>query len=141
MNVSNTARRLAAGELHYALGRFETVRRGYSLMRGLGRRAVTPVRPVPLLPTPFPGINVKDAAEAVRRESVAFGFDLLAALVEELNRFARTAALYDRGLPRPFRHDEVTDGQLPDGTPVVLGLIPEPMQCAASAAIRCCSTR
>jgi hypothetical protein len=128
MNVANIARRLAAGELHYALGRFEAVRRGYSLMLGLGRRADAGLRPT-LLPTLFPGIDVTEAAETVRRDSVAFGFDLPAAVVEELDRFARAAALYDRGLPRPFRHEEVTDGRLPDGTPVVLGLIPEPRQC------------
>ena len=130
MNISNIARRLTSGELHYALGRFEAVRRGYSLMRGLGRRSREALRP-PLLPTLFPRIDVGEAAESVRRESIAFGFDLPVPVVKELERFARTAALYDRGLPRPFRHAEVTGGRLPDGTPALLGLIPEPMQCAA----------
>lgn len=128
MNVSNIARRLATGELHYALGRFEAVRRGYSLMLGLGRRNDAGLRPT-RLSTLFPGIDVHEAAEAVRRDSVAFGFDLPAAVVKELDGFARSAALYDRGLPRPFGHHEVSDGRLADGTPVVLGLIPEPMQC------------
>ncbi|WP_448189623.1 hypothetical protein [Azospirillum sp. sgz301742] len=129
MNVANIARRLAAGEFHYALGRFGTVRRGYSLMRGLSRRDEPPLPPASP-PTLFPKIDASEAARTVQRDSVAFGFDLPAPLVEELNAFARAAALYDRGLPRPFHHDEVTDGRLSDGTPVVLGLIPEPRQCA-----------
>lgn len=128
MNVANIARRLAAGELHYALGRFETVRRGYSLVRGFGRR---PRGGPPLVPTLFPRVDVAAAVEEVRRESVAFGFDLPVEVVAELQTFARTATLYDRGLPRPFRHEDVTDGRLADDTPAVLGLIPEPTQNAA----------
>ena len=128
MNVSNIARRLVAGELHYALGRFETVRRGYSLMRRLGLRRQPAAWSTPVS-TLFPKIDVHDAAKSVRRDSVAFGFDLPAPLVEELVQFAHDAILYDRGLPRPFRRNAVIDGRLPDGTPVVLGLIPEPMQC------------
>lgn len=128
MNLANIARRLAAGELHYALGRFETVRRGYSLVRGFGRR---PRSGPALVPTLFPRVDVAAAVEAVRQESVAFGFDLPPEAVAELQAFARAAALYDRGLPHPFRHDEVTGGRLADGTPAVLGLIPEPMQSAA----------
>lgn len=130
MNVANIARRLASGELHYALGRFETVRRGYSLMRRL-RKPSHPSAPPTLPSTLFPAISVPQVMEDMRRDSVAFGFDLPAAVVAELTEHARTVPLYDRGLPRPFHHDDVTDGQLADGTPVVLGLVPEPNQCAA----------
>ena len=129
MKIANIARRFAAGELHYALGRFEAVRRGYSLMRRLGHRTRPAVRPGPL-PTLFPAVGVGNAVEAVRRDSVAFGFDLPAPLVAEIQRFARTVPLYDRGLPRPFRYADVTAGRLADGTPALLGLIPEPMQFA-----------
>ncbi|MFX4601104.1 hypothetical protein ABTB19_20775, partial [Acinetobacter baumannii] len=53
MNVANIARRLVAGELHYALGRFESVRRGYSALRRLSPRSRqrAPAGPPVALPT------------------------------------------------------------------------------------------
>jgi len=135
MDVANIARRLAAGELHYALGRFETVRRGYSAIRRLApniRRPSWPPPPTVVLPaTLFPSVRTDDAVSALKRDSVAFGFDLPPSMVQEIVDFAETTPIRARGSDRLFRKSDVNNGRLPDGTPIVLALAPDPMECAA----------
>ncbi len=135
MDVANIARRLVAGELHYALGRFETVRRGYSAIRRLAPRLRPPSWPPPptmtLPATLFPGVRTDDAVAALKRDSVAFGFDLPPALVQEIVVFAETTPIRTRGSERLFRKEDVRGGRLSDGTPVVLAMAPDPMECTA----------
>lgn len=135
MNVANIARRLAAGELHYALGRFETVRRSYSALRRMAPKARHATWPPPAnmtVPAPlFPRVRALEAAAALRRDSIAFGFDLPPDLVRDIVDFAETTPIKSRGDDRLFRKEDVRGGRLADGTPVVLALAPEPMDCAA----------
>ncbi|WP_207461123.1 hypothetical protein [Azospirillum sp. SYSU D00513] len=127
MNLASITQRLMAGELHYALGRFETVRRGYSLCRGLGRAARAGAAK-PAAPSLFASVSPVDAVEAVRRDSIAWGFDLPPSVVRELTAHAETVDLFDRGRPdRSFRRAEVEAGRLPDGDPVALGIVRDPM--------------
>lgn len=130
MDVASIARRLADGNFHYALGRFETVRRGYSLMRGLVQppRRVSSVHGRGSL---FRGTSAEMTLRSLQRDSVAFGFNLPATVVHELVRFAREALLHDRGVLHPFTAADVEGGRLPDGTPVVQGIVPAPMSSAA----------
>jgi len=136
MNVANIARRLVAGELHYALGRFETVRRGYSALRRLAPRprqspsSWPPPAPVVLPTTLFPDVTTEATVAALKRDSVAFGFDLPPAVVREIVDFAESTPVLSRGHDHPFLRAEVRQGRLPDGAPVVLALVPDPMECA-----------
>lgn len=137
MNVANIARRLAAGELHYALGRFESVRRGYSALRRLTPRSAarTPAGPpvaLPLLPSSlFSGVTPDRALADLRRESIAFGFDLPPSTVEELVSFATHSPIKARGVDRLFRRHEVINGTLDDGAPIVIASVPDPLDCTA----------
>ncbi|CAO3413735.1 hypothetical protein [Azospirillum doebereinerae] len=137
MNVANIARRLAAGELHYALGRFETVRRGYSALRRLTPRSAarSPAGPplsLPLLPNSlFVGVTPERALADLRRDSIALGFDLPPSTVAELVGFATDSPLKTRGNDRLFHRHEVVNGRLPDGTPVVLATVPDPLDATA----------
>lgn len=134
MNVANIARRLAAGELHYALGRFETVRRSYSALRRMRPKARNASWPPPLamtLPaTLFPLVRPHEVREALRRDSIAFGFDLPLDSVRDILEFAETTPIRTRGDDRLFRRSDVRDGRLDDGTPVVLAMAPQPFDCA-----------
>ena len=135
MNVANIARRLAAGELHYALGRFETVRRSYSALRRFVPRARHATWPPPqnltLPATLFPQVRAAEVSEAMRRDSIAFGFDLPEDTVREILDFAETTPIKTRGDDRLFLRSDVRGGRLADGTPVVLAMAPQPSDCAA----------
>ncbi len=135
MNVTNIARRLAAGELHYALGRFESIRKGYSALRRLGpggaRRRTRPPPALPVPASPFGGVRTEESLAALKRDSIAFGFDLPPSIVQEIVAFARSTPIRTRGSDRLFLKEEVCQGRLPDGATAVLALAPEPMDCAA----------
>ncbi|HEY0838235.1 MAG TPA: hypothetical protein VGE72_30285 [Azospirillum sp.] len=133
MNVATIAQRLFAGDLYYALGRFESVRRGYSFLRGLvpdGDHAAPAA-----LPSLFPRVSVDGAVADIRRDSIAFGFDLPPDILAEIQRFADTAPCRERGREQPFRRADVVNGCLSDGTPLVHGLVDEPMSCPAVARV------
>lgn len=130
MNAATIARRIADGDLHYALGRFETVRHIYSYIQSLMRPAVTAAA-APAGSTLFPGLSPEEAVAAVRRDSVAYGLTLPDEVLAELVRFSEQAECQDRTLPHRFRRGDVVDGRLPDGTPLVHGLIPSARDCEA----------
>lgn len=128
MNPSSIARRLVTGELHYAFGRFEVVRTLYSFAQALQR----PVKATAAFPgTLFPDVGVGGTLAALDRDSVAFGFDLPDGVREEIVAFAKTAELRDRTIAQRFRWNEVRSGHLPDGTPLVHGLVDSATQCPA----------
>lgn len=129
MNAATIARRIADGDLHYALGRFETVRHIYSYVLGLMRPANTDAA-ASVETTLFPDLSATAVVDAVRRDSVAYGLTLPDNLVADLVRFAENAKCHDRTLPHRFRRADVVDGHLADGTPLVHGLIPSAKECA-----------
>lgn len=135
MNVANIARRLAAGELHYALGRFEAVRRSYSALRRIVPKPRHATWPPPLnmtLPaTLFPLVRTHEVRDTMRRDSIAFGFDLPADTVQDILDFAETTPIGTRGDDRLFWRSDVQGGRLADGTPVVLAMAPQPSDCVA----------
>ncbi|HYH19039.1 MAG TPA: hypothetical protein VD995_10515 [Azospirillum sp.] len=131
MNVATIAQRLFAGDLYYALGRFESVRRGYSLLCALVQNAEEPAVAPAALPTLFPRVSIDNALAAIRRDSVSFGFDLPPDVLAGIQHFADTAECRERGREQTFRRADVVRGRLADGTPLVHGLIDNPMRCAA----------
>ncbi|MBF5096290.1 hypothetical protein F1643_19870 [Azospirillum sp. INR13] len=138
MNVANIARRLVAGELHYALGRFESIRRGYSALRRLSPRSRqrAPAGPPVALPTLpvslFAGQTAERALADLRRDSIAMGFDLPWAMVEEMVEFATHSPLQRRLRDeRMFYRHDVHKGRLADGSPAVMGIVPDPLDCPA----------
>lgn len=130
MNVATIAHRLFAGDFYYALGRFETVRRGYSCLCALVQEQCGGLVPA-AHPTLFPRISVDAAVAEVRRDSVSFGFDLPPDVLAEIQAFAVTVECRERGRERTFRRRDVVNGRLADGTPLVHGLIDDPLRCAA----------
>lgn len=130
MNAATIARRIADGDLHYALGRFETVRHIYSYVQSLVRPAETSAA-TPVGATMFPGLSVEQVVTSVRRNSVAYGLTLPDDVMADLVRFAEQAQCHDRTLPHRFRRSDVVDGHLADGTALVHGLIPSARECAA----------
>jgi hypothetical protein len=131
MNVATIAQRLFAGDLYYALGRFETVRRGYSYLCALVQNGEDATATPAALPTLFPRIRIDEAMAEIRRDSVAFGFDLPPEVLDEIQHFANTAVCRERGREQTFRRSDVVNGRLADGTPLVHGLIDDPLRCGA----------
>jgi hypothetical protein len=126
MNWQSVAVKLAAGEIHYALGRFYTVRRAYA--------AISRLRWPPSLPetqrAPIfePGL-VDAAVRSLNAEGVAVGFDLPAGIVAKIREYAERSTCRRSGDRRQFAFHEVKNGQLADGKPVVLGMVDNPRDC------------
>ncbi|MGH7089924.1 MAG: hypothetical protein ACREFQ_13595, partial [Stellaceae bacterium] len=82
------ARRLARGEVYYALGRFAVARRAYSSLR-VGLEAVKGAPALPLTSvTVFPEIVVAEAVANLRRDGVALGLKLAPELQQEILAYA-----------------------------------------------------
>lgn len=108
-------RRDRTAVLPYALGRFHTVRRAYAFQQRLFHGA----RPQDLGQSLFPEIDVAQAAESIRGNSVYQPVRLPADAVNELRVLAETAPLRSFDLEgREFFYHDVRKGHLPDGTPV-----------------------
>ena len=126
MNWRTIAAKLAAGQLHYALGRFYFVRRTYGVISGLRR---PPITSGPRSASLFKR-DVADAA--VRRllaDGVATGFDLSLGITAGIRGYAERSPCHRSGDRRRFGFSEVTAGRLPDGKPVVLGIVDDPQAC------------
>jgi hypothetical protein len=126
MNWRTIARKLTAGEIYYALGRFYWTRRTYGAIRGLRCPARSPQ-------SQSSGIFASESAEAavqgLRAEGVAPGFDLPEEVVAEVREYALRSPCRRSGDRRQFRYSDVTGGYLSDGNPVVLGFVEEPRSC------------
>jgi hypothetical protein len=126
MNWRTIAVKLRAGEIHYALGRFYCVRRAYCVISGL--------RWPPSTPDTQAGSIFKEGLEdaairSLHADGVALGFDLPAGIVAEIREYAERSPCRRSGDRRQFTFSEVTRGRLPDGKPVVLGMVDNPRAC------------
>lgn len=132
MNLTSILRKFSAGEWHYAFGRFETIRRGYSAWRRLTSR-------LPEAPDPentlFPESLHSRSLENLRRDAVAFNFNLPMDYVLEIQNFAKTAPGVRKGDNFPFQYSDVQNGFLPDGSPIAIGTILDAERCPAIARI------
>lgn len=127
MNLRSIAAKLAAGQLHYALGRFYCVRRTYGVISGLRRPPISPA-------TRSASIFERDAADAAVRllddDGVAPGFDLPAGITEDIRTYAQRSFCRRSGDRRQFGFSDVSGGRLPDGKPVILGMVDDPRACS-----------
>jgi hypothetical protein len=135
MNFRGIAARLAKGDIHYALGRFHSVRKAYGGLRRLtdSRIAVPPK----VHSTLFPNTKVEQIVRTISKEAVFVGLNLPADIVAEIDAFARSEPLhanYDPNGPT-FRYADVRRGKIPDGRSVPIGGIREPRRCAAVQAV------
>lgn len=133
MELRTIARRLANGDIQYALGRFLVVRRAY----GRFRRLTDGPLPAPRVSPLFPHADIQSSVRAIAEEAVFVGLNLPPDIVREIDAFARSEPLhanYDPGGPT-FRYADVRRGKAPDGRSVPIGGIREPSRCPAVQAI------
>ena len=138
MNLRSVAGRLKRGELHYALGRFKTVRASYSRLQRLksvvGR---TPEMEAAERTTLFANTHVERAVQTMREEAVFLGLKLPPHIVADIEAFGRAEPLHARYDPDgpTFRYADVVRGRAADGRPMPLGGIREPSRCPAVRAV------
>jgi hypothetical protein len=138
MNLKSVASRLRRGELHYALGRFKTVRASYSgLQRLRGVVARAPEVDSAERPTLFANTNVDRAVQIMREEAVFLGLKLPPHIVADIEAFGRSEPLHARYDPDgpTFFYSDVVRGRAADGRPMPLGGIREPSRCPGVKAI------
>src|SRR5262245_14720740 len=132
MNLKSVTGRLRRGELHYALGRFRTVRASYSRLQRLkGAVGRTPVANGAQRPTLFPDADVARAVEVMREDAVFLGLRLPPHIVSAIEAFGRSEPLHARYDPDgpTFHYCDVVRGRAADGRPMPLGGIREPTRC------------
>jgi hypothetical protein len=138
MNLKSVTGRLRRGELHYALGRFRTVRASYSRYQQFkGAVGRAPVADGAQRPTLFPGTDVALAVETMREEAVFLGLRLPPHIVAAIDAFGRSEPLHARYDPDgpTFHYCDVVRGRAADGRPMPLGGIREPARCPAVKAV------
>lgn len=125
------ARRLARGEIYYALGRFARGRRTYSQLRALLDRVKgeprLPVRKVSL----FPECRVDEAVESLRRDGIVCGIRLPSGIAAEIADYSETQPFIPLQGGKPLAKSEVRRGRLPNGEPAVVGRVVAPWGCPA----------
>lgn len=126
------------GKLYFAMGRFRTVRRGYSALRRLQQTIVPPPRLNGAAPgeSLFAGHSRAEILKTLRRDGIYTGLRLPPAMVEEIVAFARTAPLTRWAEQEAFVYTDVKDGRLPGGEPVVVGSVHDPEACSAVVRIK-----
>jgi hypothetical protein len=72
---------------------------------------------------------VNAAVRSLHADGVALGFDLPARIVAEIREYAERLPCRRSGDRRQFALSQVTRGRLPDGKPVVLGMVDNPQAC------------
>lgn len=126
--------RLTKRDVHRTIGRFNAVRKTYSLLqRGYQStneahyRQQLNLRKTSL----FEQISPDSCAQELRQRSVAFGFQLLPEMAAEIRQYACQNWLYEPGFEGEFKVDDIERGCLPNGRAVMRGLVKHPDQCPA----------
>lgn len=142
MNLSIAWNRLSARfgkrDLHRTIGRFGPVRKTYSLLQKsiqntneVYYRSRLDLRQTSV----FTAVMPERCAQELRRRSVAFDLQLPPSFISKIHQFAATSQLYEPGFAGEFKVDDVADGRLPNGRPVMRGLVKELDQCEAIAQV------
>lgn len=132
MNVRRILSLAQSGALlPYALGRFATIRRLYSRLNGLRYPLDRRQNKLAINDPIFPQVDVNQAVQELRRDAVAFRFDLPAAIVNEICAFAREGLCKSSGFQghRPFL--EIESGQTAEGQRLAMAEVIQPLDCAA----------
>lgn len=132
MNVRRILSLAQSGALlPYALGRFATIRRLYSRLNGLRYPLDRRQNKLAINDPIFPQVDVSQAVQELRRDAVAFRFDLPAAIVDEICTFAREGLCKSSGFQgyRPFQ--EIASGETAEGQRLAMAEVIQPLDCAA----------
>lgn len=137
MDIVNVVRRLARGDISYALGRFRTVRRVYSKAMSFSSRPPA-VEQSELTSNAilYPSGSDDDLIALLNRDALVGDIFLRPEDVLEIRRFAETATLYTQGWHRAFERSDVVGSRLPDGEICPLGHVRNPTRCPAIRNIR-----
>lgn len=145
MNLSVAWERLSARllrrDLHHTIGRFNTVRRTYSLLQK-SRQALNSSHYKQRLNlqenTLFPEILSADCTRDLRRDGVSLGLQLPSSLVKQVYEYACQTPLHEPGFDDVFWADDIYKGCLPTtGRPVMRGLVKEPENCSVVESVAC----
>lgn len=137
MNFNTVVRRLARGEVSYALGRFQAARQIYSALMRMREAKSGGDAAASAHDTVFPHLSADRAVADLSKDAVAFGFDLPAEMIADLERYAKDnfcVCTGDRSLR--FHWADVSEGRLPSGRPVVMGSVENPEACVAITRLR-----
>src|SRR5689334_11541524 len=104
--------------LPYALGRFYTVRRIYSVQQKLRRSYARPDGR-----TLFPDVDTSAAVESLKKMAVFRTVRLPREYVMQLKQFATTQPLATANGPAGFRYTDVVRGRLYDREPIVMAQV------------------
>jgi hypothetical protein len=94
MNFQGVVAKVSKGDLHYALGRFRTVRLAYGAMRRLTDGRVSVQQNGGCSSTLFPDADIKNIVQTISKEAVFLGLNLPANIVAEIESFARSEPLH-----------------------------------------------
>ncbi len=92
MNFRGVVAKVSKGDIHYALGRFRTVRLAYSGIRRLTDSRVLVQQNGSS--TLFPNANIDGIVKDISKDAVFLGLNLPANIVAEINAFARSEPLH-----------------------------------------------
>ena len=136
MNLQRIVAKVSKGDIHYALGRFRTVRLAYGGIRRLSHGRVS-AQHKEASSTLFPDANIGDVVKAISEEAVFIGLNLPASAVADIDAFARSEPLHANYDPHgpTFQYADVNRGKIPDGRSVPIGGVREPTRCSAVQAI------
>lgn len=138
MNFSVAWDRLSARfqkrDVFQTVGRFNTVRKTYSFLQKW-RQSLNPTlykeHLNPRQNSLFPITSPELCAQEIRKNSASFGLCLPKFYVENIYNYARQSLLYEPGFEEEFYVEDIKAGQLPNGRPVLRGLVKHPTQCSA----------
>ncbi len=134
MELTRVLARLKRGDFVYLFGRFRTVRACYSRFRYVcewGARNISEQES--FQDTIFPALDIGAAVAAIRKDAVFTDIRLPAELTKEIETFCRAEPLFARQDPQgpAFLHAEIKNGYTPDGRPVAIAPITDPLRCEA----------
>ncbi|MEM9816293.1 MAG: hypothetical protein AAF827_07815 [Cyanobacteria bacterium P01_D01_bin.6] len=126
--------RLAKRDIHHTIGRFNTVRKTYSLLQkgfqssnSSYHRSRLNLQEKSL----FPNNSPEQFAQKIKQRSVAFGLQLTCDKVAEIHEYACQNFLYEPGFEEKFKIEDVVQGRLSNGRNVMRGLVEDPGACPA----------
>jgi hypothetical protein len=122
------------GKLAFAFGRFPAVRRSYTAVRRAVQKVAPPALPLDSGPTvDIPAYDRNAVLGALRRDSIFVGLQISQQMVADLQSYARANPLTRWDLAESFMYEEVQNGRLPDGRPVVVASVHAPKACPTIA--------
>lgn len=124
--AQNPLKRLLRGDITQRFARFATVRKAYSLLQSSRQYCSTNLYPPNLDITEtsiFDWSSLKTHSEAMHGFGVSFGLQLPTNLVQDIHDYALHTPCLEPNYERDFCVQDIHDGHLPDGHPVIRALV------------------